>query len=114
MGLLEDSVKGVAIGVGAVVGLGLVSPVLGDRGRPLAKRIVRGYLNLRDKLQEAGAETKEQISDLMAEVKAERARPAAAPKAAARDGQEGRRGKRTGAARKKATARTTTGRKTPG
>ncbi len=90
MGLLEDSIKGVAVGVGAVVGIGLISPLLGDRGRPLAKGIVRGYLNLRDKLSEAGAETKEQLSDLVAEVKAERARPAVARRAAAQTEGDGK------------------------
>jgi hypothetical protein len=105
MGLLEDSVKGVAIGAGAVVGLGLVSPV----GRPLAKRLVHGYLSLRDKLQEAGAETKEQLSDLVAEVKAERTRGTVSPRASAAAEGDGKVARK--APRRKATARSTTPRK---
>jgi len=40
--------------------------------RPLAKTLIRGYLTLSDMAKEFAAEAGEQISDLVAEVKAER------------------------------------------
>jgi hypothetical protein len=40
--------------------------------RPLAKTLIKGYLVLSDMAKEFAAETGEQISDLVAEVKAER------------------------------------------
>jgi Protein of unknown function (DUF5132) len=83
--ILEDSLPGVV--VGAVATAILLPLVAGKtavaagasagngtrgRGRPLLKAAVRGYVTVADRLKEATAEAREQLSDLAAEVRAER------------------------------------------
>lgn len=113
MGLVKDALKGVGWGAGIGFGLLLVSPLLGSskdqsrRGRPLAKRAVRGLLDLTDRLREMGAEAKEQMSDLVAEVESERqaARPNGHRKRASMAEQVHRQGRTTARRRSRATAR---------
>ena len=49
---------------------------------PLAKTLIKGYLTLTDMVKEFSAEAQEQVSDLVAEVKAERTADLAAAGAA--------------------------------
>lgn len=51
----------------------LVVPVVSAGAKPLAKGLIRGYLALYDAVKEMVAEAGEQMSDLVAEAKAERA-----------------------------------------
>lgn len=72
MAFLEDAVGGltstnVLIGIGALVAVPLVLPVL----RPLAKTAIRGGIYVADTAREMLAEAGEQVSDLVAEVRAE-------------------------------------------
>jgi hypothetical protein len=48
-------------------------PAVAAVSRPLAKSLIRGYLVLADTVKEFAAEAGEQVSDLVAEVKAEQA-----------------------------------------
>jgi hypothetical protein len=72
MAFLEDAFGGltttnVLIGIGALVAVPLVLPML----RPLAKTTIRGGLYVADTAREMLAEAGEQVSDLVAEVRAE-------------------------------------------
>jgi len=85
--LLEDSLPGVVVGA---VATAILMPLLGNsrttngaaagaagtgmrgRGRPLMKAAVRGYVTVADRIKEATAEAREQLSDLAAEVRTER------------------------------------------
>ncbi|MGA1875618.1 MAG: DUF5132 domain-containing protein [bacterium] len=82
MALFEDMFKGLGTGVLLGVGIALAAPVLfpavGEVVRPLAKSAIKGGLVLGDRIKEMGAEVYEQLCDLTAEAKAERA--ASAPK----------------------------------
>ncbi|MGE0679455.1 MAG: DUF5132 domain-containing protein [Candidatus Binatia bacterium] len=84
MALLDDALGSLGTAVLIGVGAALVAPVLfpaaGAVLRPVAKGLIKGGLYLVDATQEILAEGSEQLSDLVAEVKAERA--AAAPSAA--------------------------------
>ena len=64
---------GVLVGFGA----GLVAPSLfpdtGSKVRPVAKTVVKGVLAVTEGLRTAVAEATEQVNDLVAEVRAERA-----------------------------------------
>lgn len=77
MALLEDTLGGWAgIAVGVVVGMIAAPKVAGTTGsalRPVAKAVIRGALALSDTMKEVIAEAREQTSDLVAEVQAERA-----------------------------------------
>jgi hypothetical protein len=84
--VMENSLPGVVIGavaaavllplvVGRRVAAGAVgATTVGGRGitRPLAKAAVRGYLAVADTVKEVTAEAREQMSDLIAEVREER------------------------------------------
>jgi uncharacterized protein DUF5132 len=91
MALLDDALKSwgpsVLIGVGVALAAPIVVPALGSVLRPVAKEIIRGYLSLADKLREFSADMGEQLSDVVAEVQAERAATAAASVQAAEVGQ---------------------------
>ncbi len=83
MGLFEDGLKGSTGSILVILGVALAAPIVlpavASVSRPLAKTLIRGYLALADTVKEFAAEAQEQVSDLMAEVKAERtAAPAAA------------------------------------
>lgn len=75
MGLLEDGFKGLGpsllFSVGAVVAAPIVIPAVMGGLRPLAKTAIKGFLFLSDSLKESMAEAGEQISDLVAETRAE-------------------------------------------
>lgn len=51
----------------------MLLPIVGSGLRPVAKGAVRGYLTLQDKVKELAAAGTEQVSDLVAEAKAEHA-----------------------------------------
>jgi hypothetical protein len=88
MGLIndvfEDSLPGLVVGA---VATAILMPLVGakkagangsastngrGRGRQLMKAAVRGYVGVADRLKEATAEAREQLSDLAAEVREER------------------------------------------
>jgi hypothetical protein len=77
MALLDDafgSLGGaVLIGIGAALVAPVLLPLAGAILRPVAKGVIKGGFYLADTLQEVIAEGSEQLSDLMAEVQAERA-----------------------------------------
>ena len=77
MALFDDVVKGwgpsVLIGVGLALAAPIILPAIGAVARPLAKELIKGYLMFADKVKEMAAEAGEQLSDVIAEVQAERA-----------------------------------------
>jgi hypothetical protein len=100
--MFEDSLPGLVVGAvatailmplvggksaganGAASGNG--AGARGTRGRQLMKAAVRGYVTVADRLKEATAEAREQISDLAAEVREERRIQAEAADEQAGDG----------------------------
>ncbi len=76
MALMDNGFKGAVPSILVVVGVALAAPIVlpavAAVSRPLAKTLIKGYLALSDMAKEFAAETGEQISDLVAEVKAER------------------------------------------
>ncbi len=83
---LDNGLKGAVPSILVVLGVALAAPIIlpavAAVSRPLAKTLIRGYLTLSDMAKEFAAEAGEQISDLVAEVKAEHEAPAAAAAAA--------------------------------
>jgi hypothetical protein len=77
MALLDDVLGNLGttllIGVGAALVAPVLLPVVGAVLRPVAKGLIKGGLYLVDAAQEIVAEGSEQLSDLVAEVQAERA-----------------------------------------
>lgn len=82
MAILDNGFKGAVPSILVVLGVALAAPIVlpavAAVSRPLAKTLIKGYLVLSDMAKEFAAETGEQISDLVAEVKAERETAAAA------------------------------------
>jgi hypothetical protein len=82
MALLDDLFSGwgatVLIGVGVALAAPALIPAVGAVIRPVAKGLIKGGLYIADSLQEIVAEGGEQLSDLIAEVQAERTATAAA------------------------------------
>jgi len=78
MALLEDTLGGwgggLVIGLGAAVVGPAVVPVAGATLRPVARLLVRGLLAASDGVRSVFAEASEQVTDLVAEVRAESAR----------------------------------------
>jgi hypothetical protein len=76
MAILDNGLKGTVPSILVVLGVALAAPIVlpavAAVSRPLAKTLIRGYLTLSDMAKEFAAEAGDQISDLMAEVKAER------------------------------------------
>ena len=74
---LKDLFKGSLTNILVVAGVALLAPmvlpVVVSMARPIVKGVIKGGMALADKAQELVAETGEQISDIMAEAKAERA-----------------------------------------
>jgi hypothetical protein len=84
--LFEDSLPGMVVGAVATAilmplvggktaganGAAAAGTAAGTRGRQLMKAAVRGYVSVADRIKEATCETREQISDLVAEVREER------------------------------------------
>ncbi|MHB9075463.1 MAG: DUF5132 domain-containing protein [Desulfobaccales bacterium] len=77
MALMEDGLKGAVPSILVVLGVAMAAPIVlpavAAVSRPLAKTLIKGYLVLADTIKEFAAEAGEQVCDLMAEVKAERA-----------------------------------------
>ncbi len=85
---IDDVLEGAAVpAVLAGIGLAVAAPFLvhglGAGGRRVTKAVIHKYLDLADKMKEAGAETREKWSDLLAEVHAERAAHESEPSQAA-------------------------------
>jgi hypothetical protein len=91
MALFEDVVEGLTgswvssalIGVGVVLVAPLVASALAPGIRPLMKTVVKGGVLVYDKGAEVLAEAGEQLSDIIAEVRAERSATAATAASAA-------------------------------
>ena len=75
---LKGAVPSILVVLGVVLAAPIILPAVAAVSRPLAKTLIRGYLTLSDMAKEFSAEAGEQISDLVAEVKAERDTAAAA------------------------------------
>ena len=77
MDFLKDAFKGSLTNILVVAGVALVAPVILpvviNMARPIVKGVIKGGMALADKAQELVAETGEQLSDIMAEARAERA-----------------------------------------
>lgn len=77
MNWLEDVVEYVTpnalVAAGVLFLAPIVLPVVGSGLRPVAKGAIKGYLTLQDKVRELAAAGTEQVSDLVAEAKAEHA-----------------------------------------
>ena len=82
MALMDNGLKGAVPSILLVLGVAMVAPIVlpgvAAGLRPLAKTLIKGYLVLADTLKEFAAEAGEQMGDLVAEVKAERAATAGA------------------------------------
>lgn len=82
MGLFDDGLKSSVPSILVVLGVAMAAPIIlpavAALSRPLAKSLIRGYLVLADTVKEFAAEAGEQVSDLMAEVKAEQGHEVAA------------------------------------
>jgi hypothetical protein len=76
MAVFENALGGwgssALVGVGAVLAVPFVLPVVGAIIRPVAKGLVKGYFLVADVVQAGPAETSEQVRDLRAEARAER------------------------------------------
>ncbi len=74
---LRDLFKGSLTNILVVAGVAMIAPVVlpvvVSMARPIVKGVIKGGMALADKAQELVAETGEQISDIMAEARAERA-----------------------------------------
>ncbi len=83
MALLEDGLKlgvpGLLIGVGAALAAPILLPATAAGLRPLTKTLVKGYLSLADSARGMFAEASEQLSDFVAEARAERTAEAEKP-----------------------------------
>ncbi len=74
MALLDNGLKlgtGVAIGLGALILVPAVLPVVGSVVKPIAKAAIKGGILLFEKSRELLAETQEVLEDLAAEARAE-------------------------------------------
>jgi hypothetical protein len=82
MGLFDDGLKTSVPSILVVLGVALAAPIVlpavAAVSRPLAKSLIRGYLVLADTVKEFAAEAGEQVSDIVAEVKAEHGQEAVA------------------------------------
>jgi hypothetical protein len=58
-------------GLGAALAAPIILPAAGAVVRPLAKATIWGFLVASDKMKEMFAETREQMNDLVAEVRSE-------------------------------------------
>ena len=89
MALFEDGLSGSTKSILVILGVALAAPIVlpavASISRPLAKTLIKGYLTLTDMVKEFSAEAQEQVSDLVAEVKAERTADMAAAGAAGAD-----------------------------
>jgi hypothetical protein len=77
MALMDDGLKGAVPSILVVLGVAMAAPIVlpavAAVSRPLAKSLIKGYLVLADTIKEFAAEAGDQVGDLVAEVKGERA-----------------------------------------
>jgi len=77
MATSDEGIKGAVPSILVILGVALAAPIVlpavASVSRPLAKTLIKGYLALADTVKEYAAEAGENISDLMAECKAEHA-----------------------------------------
>jgi hypothetical protein len=71
MALIKGWGSGLLIGVGAALAAPVILPAAGAVVRPVAKGLIWGVLLAGDKVKELFAETREQMNDLVAEVRSE-------------------------------------------
>ena len=71
MAMIKGWGGGLLIGVGAALAAPVILPAAGAVVRPVAKGLIWGVLVAGDKVKELFAETREQMNDLVAEVRAE-------------------------------------------
>ena len=87
MATFDEGFKGAVPSILVILGVALAAPIVlpavASVSRPLAKTLIKGYLALADTVKEYAAEAGENISDLMAECKAEHAADLAAAEKAA-------------------------------
>jgi hypothetical protein len=89
MGLVEDALEGgmprVLLGLGVAVAAPIVLPAVANGVRPIAKTVIRGWLAAAAGVKGLTSKTREQMGDLVAEVRSERegAEGAGAPAAGA-------------------------------
>jgi hypothetical protein len=69
------------IGVGVAVAAPILLPAVAAGGRPLARTLIKGGLAVAETVQGVVTEVGEQLSDLVAEVQAERAAASSPPAA---------------------------------
>lgn len=85
MAFLDKALGGwgstVLIGLGVAVAAPILLPAVGAVVRPVAKGVVKGGLLVADSLKELVAEGSEQVSDVVAEAKAEYYSTPSAPSA---------------------------------
>lgn len=68
---MSEGVGGIAAGIGVV----LVAPLVISSLRPVTKEVIKAGIYVSEKMKEFTAETGEQISDIVAEAKAEMKAP---------------------------------------
>ena len=78
-GVLNGWGPGLLIGVGVAVAAPILLPAVAVGARPVARTLIRGGLVVAETVQGVVAEVGEQLSDLVAEVQAERAAAPAPP-----------------------------------
>lgn len=85
MGLFDDGLKGSVPSILVILGVAMAAPIVlpavAAVSRPLARTLIKGYLALADTMKEFAAEIGEQLSDLVAEVQAERQGAGSVPEA---------------------------------
>lgn len=76
MGLIEDALEGgvprVILGLGLVAAAPVVLPAAAAGVRPIAKTVVRGWFAVAGGMRGFVSKSREQMSDLVAEVRSER------------------------------------------
>jgi hypothetical protein len=86
MATFDEGLKGAVPSILVILGVALAAPIVlpavAAVSRPLAKTLIKGYLALADTVKEYSAEAGENISDLLAECKAEHVAEAAAAQTA--------------------------------
>jgi hypothetical protein len=86
MALWDDALKGsvptILVGVGVALAAPILLPAAAAGLRPLAKTVIKGGLYVADSIKEMMAEAGEQLSDMVAEARAEQAAEAATGSAA--------------------------------
>lgn len=70
--LVKDfGVPGIAVGLGVIILAPILGPALAKAGKPVAKAVIKGTINVYEKGKGALAESKEVLEDLIAESRAE-------------------------------------------